>query len=83
MTGFSSPSLPSKARQDAVAERAGQMPRSFRETYMKATRGKASPRVAIRAFCCECAGWQRPEVTRCTDTACPLWAYRPFVGRRE
>lgn len=68
-----------KARESAIAERARQMPRSFRTTYLKATRGKASPRVAIRAFCSECVGWNRQEVKRCTATACPLWTYRPFM----
>ena len=66
------------ARQAAIARRAKQMPSSCRASYLKATRGKASPRVAIKAQCLECVGWQRPEVARCTATACPLWMYRPW-----
>jgi hypothetical protein len=54
------------------------MPKSCGAEYLQATRGKASPRVAIKAFCLECVGWNRPEVARCTATACPLWMYRPF-----
>ena len=65
-------------RESAIAARVTQMPGSCRATYLKATRGKASPRVAIKAFCAECVGWDRAEVTRCTDTVCPLWMYRPF-----
>jgi hypothetical protein len=59
------------------------MPKSCRATYLKATRGKASPRVAIKAFCLECVGWNRPEVARCTATACPLWMYRPWKSVEE
>ena len=71
------------ARQSAIAERAAQMPKSCRRRYLKATRGKASPRVAIKAFCLECCGWQRQEVRICTNLACPLWEYRPFAeGKR-
>ncbi len=71
------------ARQSAIAERAKQMPKSCLATYLKATRGKASPRAAIKAFCTECVGWNRQEVHRCTATACPLWMYRPFRGRGD
>jgi hypothetical protein len=55
------------------------MPKSCRAAYLKATCGKASPRMAIKAFCLECCGWQRKEVRLCTGLACPLWAYRPFA----
>lgn len=71
------------ARQSAIAQRAGQMPTSCRTTYLRATRGNASPRVAIKAFCTECVGWNRREVQRCTATACPLWMYRPFMEGRQ
>ena len=74
---------PQAARQSAIAERLAQMPRSFRRTYRKATRGEASPRMAIKAFCMECCGWQRKEVARCSGWACPLWTYRPFVESGE
>ncbi len=67
------------ARQSAIAECAAQMPKASRSTYLKATRGKASPRMAIKAFCMECVNWERKEVRLCTATACALWAYRPFV----
>lgn len=73
----------SPARQSAVADRSEQMPRSCRAGYLKATRGKASPRVAIKAFCLECVGWNRQDVQRCTATACPLWMYRPWKPVEE
>ena len=65
-------------REAAIADRVSQMPKSAVRTYLTATRGKASPRVAVKAFCIECVTWNRAEVARCTDTACPLWMYRPF-----
>ena len=66
------------ARESAIAKRLVEMPESYRGTYLKATRGEASPRVAIKSFCSECVCWNRAEVRACTDTACPLWKYRPF-----
>jgi len=71
------------ARESAIARRLSQMPESSRRTYLKATRGEASPRTAIKAFCCECVGWERKEVTLCTGWACPLWKYRPFAKTGE
>ncbi len=67
------------ARESAITERLSEMPESCRATYLKAARGKASPRVAIKAFCMECVCWDREEVRLCTAPACPLWMYRPFV----
>ena len=69
---------PATTREQAIADRTSQMPKASIATYRKATRGKASPRVAIKAFCMECVGWNRAEVTECTALACPLWMYRPF-----
>jgi len=65
-------------RESAIQQCLAEMPNSFRATYLRATSGRASPRLAIKAFCCECVCWQRDEVRRCTGLACPLWAYRPF-----
>ena len=71
------------ARESAIARRLAEMPESCRKTYRRAARGEASPRMAIKAFCCECVGWERKEVTLCTGWACPLWKYRPFVEAGE
>ena len=70
---------PDGARQSAIAKKAAGMPESRRAGYLKATRGKASPRAAIKAQCLECVGWNRAEVICCTGWACPLWKYRPFT----
>lgn len=67
------------ARRPAVENRLSQMPKTYRNTYLRAVGGK-SPRAAIKAFCLECVGWQREEVVRCTAPACPLYTYRPFQG---
>ena len=66
------------ARDAMIAERLEQMPKSCRAGYLRATRGEASPRQAIKSSCLECVGWERVEVRRCTDLGCPLWMYRPF-----
>lgn len=65
-------------RREAVASRAMQAPPKDRPGYILAAAGKASPRAAIKAFCMECVGWRRAQVTRCTASVCPLYAYRPF-----
>ena len=65
------------ARRSAAEDRLSQMPRLYRNTYLRAVGGK-SPAAGIKAFCLECVGWQRAEVVRCTAQACPLWSYRPF-----
>lgn len=44
----------------------------------RAYEGKASPRSAIKAFCLQCVGYIRKDVTNCTAEACPLYAYRPY-----
>lgn len=65
------------ARRSAVERRLSQMPKIYRRTYLLAVGGR-SPKAAIKASCLECIGWQREEVARCTASACPLYAYRPF-----
>ena len=68
------------ARRASVEDRLSQMPNLCRNTYLKAVGGK-SPASGVKAFCMECVGWDRVEVRRCTASACPLWAYRPFQER--
>jgi len=53
------------------------VPESMRKNYEKAMTGK-SRGAAVKAFCCECCGYERKEVSLCTDTGCPLYLYRPF-----
>ena len=38
---------------------------------------------AIREHCFECQGYQRQQINRCPDTACPLWEWRKGPGRPE
>jgi len=64
-------------RRSSVATRLADVPKSARNTYLRAVGGR-SPKAGIKAFCNECCGWQRAEVARCTALACPLYAYRPF-----
>ena len=66
-----------KTRQEQIAERRKQMPRSYRANYDKAVKGK-SLRAAINAQCLECVCWTTKEVRLCTDLACPLYAVRPY-----
>lgn len=67
----------STKRQEQIAQRRAQMPRSQRSTYDKAVSG-SSLRAAVNAFCSECCGYQIEPVRGCTDLGCPLWAVRPY-----
>ena len=71
------------ARESAIAQRVSQMPKSARAGYLKTTRGKASPRAAIKAFCLECIGFERAEIAKCTGWGCPLWMYRPWKKEQK
>lgn len=57
------------------------IPKLYQGGYERAVCGKASPRQAIKLQCLECVGYERDEITRCTDTGCALYHYRPFQGR--
>ena len=61
-----------------VRRRLAQMPNLYKKTYKRVIQAKASPHEAIQAFCIECVGYVRGEVTLCTDKACPLYPYRPY-----
>ena len=59
-----------------VLERTDEMPRACRRTYLRAMKGR-SMKAAIKSHCFMCMGWQRAEVPLCSDSACPLYPYRP------
>ncbi|MGD9128086.1 MAG: hypothetical protein PVH19_11975 [Planctomycetia bacterium] len=73
------------AKGDAEAVHDNQMlefiPKSLQRTYLRAISGKVSPKQAIRAFCLSCVCWDRKEVRLCGDDTCPLYKYRPYVGK--
>ena len=64
-------------REEKIAERRAQIPRSYIATYDRAVKGK-SLRAAVNSFCIACTGYQREEVRLCTAVACPLYAVRPY-----
>lgn len=66
----------SPSRRQAVEQRMAQVPVQRRGTYARAVNGSVA--AAVRAFCLECVGWQRADVTGCTALACPLYSIRPF-----
>ena len=52
------------------------IPESAKKIYERAMAGR-SRGAAVKAFCQECVGYVRKEVTLCTDKGCPLYHYRP------
>ena len=53
------------------------VPQLYVKTYERAMTGR-SRGSGVKAFCQECVGYVRKEVTLCTDTDCPLYPYRPY-----
>jgi hypothetical protein len=64
-------------RLKAISEDAPSKAKLFEKVFL----GKASPRQAIKAMCCECLTFDVEAIRTCTAPACPLYAYRPFRKR--
>lgn len=62
----------------AAQRRLSGVPVKYRQKYLSAVQGKASPRESIRAMCLECMGYDTKEITSCSSDACPLWHHRPY-----
>ncbi len=62
----------------SITSKADDMPVIYRKNYLAAVSGEASPRNAIKAFCIECMGYAKREVTNCDSIECPLNLYRPY-----
>lgn len=66
---------------EMARKRAGRLqtcPATYRGQLARCYDKKASARMAVRAFCLECVGYERQAVAECVAWACPLWEYRPF-----
>ena len=69
-----------------AARRAGRIattPESFRNLLTQSHSGNCSPRVAIKAQCAECNGFDRDAIRDCTAYACPLWQFRPYQQKGQ
>lgn len=64
-------------REEAIQKRLKEVLPLYKGHYLRAVKGKSRP-AAIKAFCLECIGWERKEITQCTALACPLWPVRPY-----
>ena len=62
----------------SITDKAEKMPKIYKNCYLSAVSGKASPRDAIKAFCSECMNYVRSEVRDCDTIECPLNLYRPY-----
>ena len=60
------------------AKRIRTAPTRYQGVLARALGGTASPRVAIKAMCLECIGFQRAAVAERTGYVCPLWSQRPY-----
>ncbi|HSW63971.1 MAG TPA: hypothetical protein VLH56_11790 [Dissulfurispiraceae bacterium] len=64
-------------RAEKVKKRIESVPKVYRGIYQRAVEGRGL-RAAIKSQCLECVCWQREEVKICSDSACPLYAVRPY-----
>ena len=73
------PQLPNTPdHRNRIKKKEATIPLKYRQGYLRAVSGEASPRQAIKAFCLECICWQRKEIELCPSVSCPLYPYRPF-----
>lgn len=74
----------SSTQEAKILDRALKMPRTSVNTYLKGISGN-SPKAGIKAFCAMCLGWEdhRVGIRDCTDSACPLYPYRPYQDFKE
>lgn len=72
-----------ETREARIVEIVTNAPQSAQNTLRRAFSGAASPRMAIKAQCLACTGYDRNAVQNCTGWSCPLWAYRPFPGGKD
>ena len=82
--------IPPSISATAASKRAGRLSTVpdyyrglFKRIYSAGTRRAASPRERIKAFCLECIGFKRDEITTCTAYACPLWDIRPYQHEKS
>ena len=62
----------------------GEIERTKNKTpFEKWKENKKSLRLSINAFCFECIGEIKPEITNCTATDCPLWHVRPYQKKEN
>ena len=56
------------------------IPPAFRNAYLKAVTGRATPRSVIKANCQFCVGYESvsQRIRECGSTKCPAWLYRPY-----
>ncbi|MGA2915300.1 MAG: hypothetical protein ABSE89_04675 [Sedimentisphaerales bacterium] len=65
-------------RNKKIERKIKDVPEIYREIYEKAVIHGNKP-AAIKAFCLECACWEKNEIIKCTAVTCPLYKVRPFV----
>ncbi len=62
---------------DEQVSRLADSPVLYRPVIKRAYQGK-SKAAGIKAFCLQCVGYVRDDITGCTALGCPLWPYRPY-----
>ena len=65
---------------DTLIKRFRLIPERYQKKWLKVYMGEGTRATAIKAKCCECAGYESiPEnVGQCIIKECPLWHFRPY-----
>ena len=66
----------------ARLRRIGDIPAHLKGIFAAAWRGR-SRKMALKAHCVECMGYQRALVKGCTSLACALYPYRPYQTEED
>ncbi len=46
-------------------------------------KNKSNRKLSINAFCWQCIGELRKEITNCSSKNCPLWHVRPYQAKES
>lgn len=65
----------SGSKRPQVTERLKAVPRIRQLQYLRSVNKTTAPRLAIKAFCYECLGYEG-DLDSCTSKACPLFEYK-------
>ena len=68
--------------QEARLEQVRGIKPKYARIFERVYSGKGGRSAAVKAQCLDCMGLDVGEISDCTATACPLWAYRPYWKRQ-
>lgn len=78
-SGFGSFKARSETRLALIARDNPSRLKLFQNVYA----GTATRNQCIRAFCCDCMGFDSAGIKNCGDRCCPIWRFRPYQPTKK